>query len=673
VAPHFDVDVPGAYVAQLIVDDGTAHSAPDTVTVTTTNSRPVADAGPDQTVGLSQVVVVDGSNSSDPDGDALTFQWALTSRPAGSAAAIADPGATVATFTADAPGDYTVQLIVSDGQLESAPDTALISTTGSAPTADAGDDQLGVPVGTTVTLDGSASHDPDGSPLTYAWSLLSRPSASGATLSAADTVSPTFTPDVAGDYVAQLVVNDGGADSAPDTVRVQAIDVPDVIVTIFATDSNASEIGPDTGLFTITRTGPITDPLDVQLTVHGSATNGDDYEAIASEVIIPAGAADVTITIVPVDDGIEEGTESVILSLVETPGYTVGTPGLAAVSIADSSRPIVTVTASVPEAHEAGLQTGAFTFSRSGSTDSPLLVIFSRSGTANHVADYVSIGLTVTIPAGEATVVVPVVPVADNVAEGPETVIVTISAASAYIVGTPESATVTIIDDPPVVSITALDAFAAELLGDPGTIAISRSGGLLSASLNVALEFGGTASSSDYVPVSATVTIPAGETVLHLLIEPLADNLVEEPETVVVTIAPRTAYVIAGSPSATVTIADDPPIVSVVATDPDASEAGPDTGTFTFSRSGGDLAESLVVFFSRAGTATNGVDYVSIGGSTATVTIPAHESSGFVTITPIADAVAESTETVEVTLVPRAVYVIGTPNTGTVFIHDATP
>ena len=80
--PSFVVDRPGTYVAQLIVNDGTVNSAPDTVTISTLNSAPVANAGPDQAVSVGQAVGLDGSASSDVDGDPLTFSWALTSAPA---------------------------------------------------------------------------------------------------------------------------------------------------------------------------------------------------------------------------------------------------------------------------------------------------------------------------------------------------------------------------------------------------------------------------------------------------------------------------------------------------------------------------------------------------------------------------------------------------------------
>ena len=89
------------------------------------------------------------------------------------------------------------------------------------PVADAGEDQT-VTAGESVMLDGSGSSDEDGDSLTYSWTLTSVPEDSNAELSAADTAMPSFSADVAGEYVAELIVNDGSEDSAPDTVTVTA-------------------------------------------------------------------------------------------------------------------------------------------------------------------------------------------------------------------------------------------------------------------------------------------------------------------------------------------------------------------------------------------------------------------------------------------------------------------
>ena len=88
----------------------------------------------------------------------------------------------------------------------------------SAPVANAGPDQT-VAVGAMVTLNGSGSTDPS-NPLTFAWTLLSRPAGSVAALSNSTAVQPTFVADRAGSYVAQLIVNNGTENSAPDTVII---------------------------------------------------------------------------------------------------------------------------------------------------------------------------------------------------------------------------------------------------------------------------------------------------------------------------------------------------------------------------------------------------------------------------------------------------------------------
>ena len=219
VNPTFVVDRPGDYTLELVVEDGLAQSTPDTVVVSTQNSDPVANAGPDQTVFVGNLVTLDGSASSDVDGDPLTYAWTLLQQPAGSTASLANPLTVAPSFTVDLPGAYLAQLLVNDGLLDSAPDTVAINTENSKPIADAGPDQSGY-VGDTITLDGSGSSDVDGDPLTYDWSLITLPEGSTATLATSTAVQSSFVPDLAGSYVGQLIVNDGALDSDPDTALV---------------------------------------------------------------------------------------------------------------------------------------------------------------------------------------------------------------------------------------------------------------------------------------------------------------------------------------------------------------------------------------------------------------------------------------------------------------------
>ncbi|MDD5711516.1 MAG: PKD domain-containing protein, partial [Smithellaceae bacterium] len=91
------------------------------------NNAPVANAGPDQAVKTGTLVQLDGSASSDPDGDAITYKWTIVSQP-GSATLTGDTTA-APSFTPDKDGTYTLQLVVSDGETASAPDTVIITAT----------------------------------------------------------------------------------------------------------------------------------------------------------------------------------------------------------------------------------------------------------------------------------------------------------------------------------------------------------------------------------------------------------------------------------------------------------------------------------------------------------------------------------------------------------------
>jgi PKD domain len=223
--PSFVADLIGTYTAALVVNDGALDSTTGLVTVTAGlgNVAPVARFGVDQTTIPGATVHVDGSASSDANGDALTYRWAFVTRPAGSTAALAEPTADSTRFVPDLVGTYTLSLTVSDGQLTSvaSPLTVTVVNANVPPVADAGPAQR-VATGAAVLLDGSRSRDPNGDALSYVWSLVSRPAGSTASLGALTGLNTGFSADVAGTYVVGLVVNDGNSDSAAVTVVITA-------------------------------------------------------------------------------------------------------------------------------------------------------------------------------------------------------------------------------------------------------------------------------------------------------------------------------------------------------------------------------------------------------------------------------------------------------------------
>ena len=223
--PTFTPDVAGSYTATLIVQASGVPSSPDSVAITavTGNVAPRANAGPDASAAPGRAITLDGTASRDPNNTAITYSWRIAEQPPGSHPTLTNATSATPIFTADVAGRYVLALVCSDGSLTSTVDQVVIivATGNLPPVANAGPDQT-VTAGQLVTLDGTGSSDPNGDPLTYNWCLRGRPQDSTATLNAANTAHPTFTPDVAGSYVLCLTVSDGKATSAADSIVVEA-------------------------------------------------------------------------------------------------------------------------------------------------------------------------------------------------------------------------------------------------------------------------------------------------------------------------------------------------------------------------------------------------------------------------------------------------------------------
>ena len=210
---------------ELTVTDDTGQASTDicVVTVSWINDPPVANAGSDQTVDVGVNVTLDGSNSSDPDGNLASYSWSQT---VGIPVTLSDSSAAKPTFTSPNVGSggesLTFELTVTDSLGQTATDSSIVNVTAGnkPPVADAGLDQTadeGIP----VTLNGSGSNDPDGVINTFQWTQTAGPAV---TLSDAAAAQPTFTaPDVGsgGDSLTfNLTVTDDGGLQSSDTCIV---------------------------------------------------------------------------------------------------------------------------------------------------------------------------------------------------------------------------------------------------------------------------------------------------------------------------------------------------------------------------------------------------------------------------------------------------------------------
>jgi hypothetical protein len=429
--------------------------------------------------------VILGSNIEDPDqpeGDDHQYLWTVVSKPAGQTMTIVNPTHPNPLVETSGPGIYTARLTVTDGAGASHfLDTSFDMDASGEPSrpphvvlpqawkpevtveaTDAAASETGPSTGTftfrwrgkvptadlVVTYDvfGSAGKSTDYATLSGTVTIpVGQPSATV-------TVTPVNDTAVEGDELVTVALktstsyNIGTPDAA--SVTIQDNDTGSATVTVSATDNAATESLGNAAVFTVSRTGSTTLPLAVSYVTDGAATDSADYSPLPGIVIIPGGSATKTVTLYPIDDDAIEGSEAAKLTVAASSGYTIGSSSSATVTIADNDLPEVTVTASDDTAAEFGLGTGSFTITRTGPTSAALTIQSSVGGTATAGIDYSALPPAVTIPPGEISAPLQVVPIADQLAEGAETVRLTIAAGAAYRIGSPGAATVTLQDLP---------------------------------------------------------------------------------------------------------------------------------------------------------------------------------------------------------------------------------
>ena len=206
------------------------------------NQVPITEAGPDQTVSETQTVNLDGSKSSDPDGDKLSYNWKQTGGDV--KIDIGSSDAVAASFVAPVTEKETqdkIELTVDDSKGGKSSDTVniTIKKANQEPVSDAGSDQT-ADANKEVKLDGSKSTDPDGDNLNFEWSQTK---GSDVKLSDKHDASPSFVaPEInkETDMQFELLVDDGNGGTSKDVVKIT------VQPTITTTDAPGDNKGDST-------------------------------------------------------------------------------------------------------------------------------------------------------------------------------------------------------------------------------------------------------------------------------------------------------------------------------------------------------------------------------------------------------------------------------------------
>lgn len=451
---------------------------------------------------------------------------------------------------------------------------------------------------------------------------------------------------------------------------------------------NATESGAD-GAFQVVLSGTFPHLVDIPYTLNSAATTatvGVDYQALQALSISP-GQSSGTIAVAAIADSIIEAAgETLSLTLLPSIDYRlVSSPG----SVADASATITindfqgtaSITpktgASTGREHPSAPETAAFTVSLvrpaiAMAPEPPVTISYTVSGTATQGSDYAPLTGTVIIPDGEDSAEITITPLDDTTPENNETVTITISAGLGYAVsGTTNTASVTLADDEPVLSISDLSDLVE---GDTGVAAFAVTAVVpVPRDIVVDLTYSGTATAGDRT-APTSVTIEAGETTAQVLVDVINDGVAEGDETLIATITDKPAAYSRQVNSDTTTISDLLPTFTL-SVDRNGLEGSATHGRFKITSSFAPV-QPITVNYGVTGTATAGA--AAGGGSdykTLPLTVAVTTLETFIDVQVFDDAVYDPFETVIITLTdqtpPTFTHAGATPLSATMTIQDA--
>ncbi len=207
----------GAFSVTLTVTDANDNTSTDQLSITVNpNQLPTVDAGSNTSARFNQTNIPLHGLANDVDGQIASLKWTQVS---GNTVAITNSTSATASFTPAGEGEYTFKLTATDDSSDSASANVTITVLGNTlPIANAGGDVV-ITAGESVTFNGSASSDADGSINSYVW-------ASSAFPSSLTGVQPSFTFNSVGTFSVELTVTDNDGSTATSTITVTVEKAP---------------------------------------------------------------------------------------------------------------------------------------------------------------------------------------------------------------------------------------------------------------------------------------------------------------------------------------------------------------------------------------------------------------------------------------------------------------
>ena len=249
-----------------------------TVGVFPNNMLPIANAGIDANLNISpNQITLDGSASSDPEGDTLDFQWSVVSQPAGVNVTLEDSDTAMPSFTSFVPGEYEFELVVTDDLNDVGSDRVIVNLVNQAPVLSLKPYKTEGFVGLPITFDASDSTDVNGQTLMFEWEIISAPESSELLSSLYSDPVQDIAFDTSGDFTVKLTVSDGFA-SDTITLDSQSIELYNII--------------PLTNTFTDAEYDNVNDRV---VTLSGSTVSVIEFDGAETIIDLPLSGAAVSV------------------------------------------------------------------------------------------------------------------------------------------------------------------------------------------------------------------------------------------------------------------------------------------------------------------------------------------------------------------------------------------